>query len=89
MAIYNPMTGNLMAEVADGVQGFASLTDVSVTGAGAVLNGGASRSNHALVVSGSGTATVVLEGSLDGGNFYPLGTADPPVSRGTHPPSGP
>jgi hypothetical protein len=77
MAIYDP-DGNLTEEVAEGVQGFTSLSGVSAEGAGAVLNGAACRSNHCLVVvagSGVSAGAIGLQGSLDGINFFDFPSA--------------
>jgi hypothetical protein len=54
-----------------------SLSAASAVGAGAVLNEGACRSNHVMVVTGNGAAgTVGLEGSLDQSTWYSLGSVD-------------
>jgi hypothetical protein len=74
VVVYGP-DGQPAEEVAAGTVAFVSLSAASAVGAGAVLVGGACRSNHVLVVSGSGTAGAVeLEGSLDQSTWYSLGS---------------
>lgn len=77
MATYGP-DGNLQEEISYGTQGFTSLSAVSAVGPGVVLNGGACRSSHTIVVASSpgvSAGAVQLQGSLDGINWFNLGAA--------------
>lgn len=60
-----------------GTQGIASLNAATTAVAGTVLDGGSAHGVHAVqVVGGGATWTVVLEGTLDGTNWFTLGTID-------------
>ena len=73
-----PSFGEIALPVNAGSATLVSLGAVSALGAGAVLDNGAARSNHCLVVESSAGVTagaVQLEGSLDNVNWYDLGAA--------------
>ena len=77
MAIYGP-DGNLATECACGTAGFMSLNAQSAVGNGLALNGGVCRNYHTMVVTSSAgvsAGSVQLQGSLDGVNWFDLGTA--------------
>jgi hypothetical protein len=71
-------TGETIQSYSLGVQPIKSLSAVSATGAGTALDGVVSRANAVATVSSSGgtsAGSVVLEGSLDGTNYFTLGSA--------------
>jgi hypothetical protein len=69
-----------------GITPITSLSAVSATGAGTVLDGLSIRAFAVLVVSSSAgvsAGSVQLQGSLDAINWYPLGTAISTVTAST------
>lgn len=70
--------GNQVQPQTLGVPSVVSLTAVSATGAGSVLDGLTVRQNACMSVTtsaGVSAGSVQLQGSLDGTNFYNLGSA--------------
>ncbi len=70
--------GNAVEAYTSGLAPIVSLSAASSTGPGAVLDGPACRANAVMVVtssSGVSAGSVQLQGSLDGTNWYSLGSA--------------
>jgi hypothetical protein len=84
--MYSGSNGNIIQGVASGLPPVVSLSAVSAVGAGSVLDALVLRPNAAMSVTLSATATagtVALEASLDGINFYSVGSPVSPTTAGT------
>ena len=85
MAYIGP-NSNTIEAYTTGLPPIASLSAVSAVGAGTVLDGLAVRQNAVMTVttsSGVSAGDVQLEGSLDGVNFFNLGSAVSTTSAST------
>jgi hypothetical protein len=77
MAVYGP-DGNEVEEIAYGTSAYESLNAQSAVAQGLPMNSGACHNYHTMVVtSGAGVSggAVQLKGSLDGINWFSLGSA--------------
>lgn len=75
---YTTSDGSTIEATTAGVPPIVSLSAVSATGAGAVLDGTVTRQNAVISVTtsaGVSAGSVQLLGSLDGVNFHQLGSA--------------
>jgi hypothetical protein len=75
---YVDFLGNSVQASTNGVRPIASLTAVSATGGGTALDGLAGRTTAVIAVTtsaGVSAGSVALQGSLDGTNWYALGSA--------------
>ena len=85
MVVYGP-DGNEVAEVASGTAGYISLSAQSAVASGLPMNGGACRNWHTMQVTSSAGVTagaVQLQGSLDGVNWFNIGSAVSTTSAST------
>jgi type 1 fimbria pilin len=84
--MYQDPFGNSVEPSTVGMAPIVSLSAVSAVGAGSVLDGLAVRTNAVMSTTLSSTATggaIQLEASLDGVNFWAVGSAVTPTSAGT------